>query len=141
MTTLEGKRVFYAEDDIKNRAAVQLTLTRAGAIVKMGRGRTISEMTLAMRAAMPLDLVLLDLMYPNLMTGYDIYAAMQADSDLCDVPVIIVSASDPAVEIPRAQELGLHGFIAKPINVRQFHNQLATCLAGEPVWDEGLSHY
>jgi CheY-like chemotaxis protein len=87
-----------------------------------------------MRRNLPLDIVLLDLMLRYDKSGYDVFEKMQNDPELADIPVIIVSAADPGIEIPIAKAKGVQGFIGKPILPRVFPKQVAACIAGENVW-------
>ncbi len=100
---LRNKRIFYVEDDVKNRAIIQMILEREGAIVafeRWGRSETVEKI----KEFMPVDLILLDLMLPRGVTGYDVYDNIREIKDLEKIPVVAVSASDPAVEIPRSRK-------------------------------------
>lgn len=136
MSSLRGKRVFYVEDDLKNLTLTQAILEVAGATFTSERW--LKNTTLAkLRAAQPLDIILLDLMYPNGVTGYQIFELIRADAAFNHVPIVAVSASDPAVEIPRLRQVGFNGFIAKPITLHTFPKQVAAAIAGEAVWCAG----
>jgi CheY-like chemotaxis protein len=133
MVVLNGKRIFYVEDDVKNRAIAQMILEQAGATVgfeRWGREDTLTKL----RAFLPIDLILLDLMFPNNVTGYDIFDAIQRDLTLASIPIVAISASDPTIEIPRARQKGFKGFISKPINLKQFPLQIAGYMRGENLW-------
>lgn len=82
------------------------------------------------------DVILLDLMFPNKVTGYDVYATLRATPEYANVPVIAISASDPSVELPKVKSLGFSGFIGKPIDLRTFALQINTVLEGQHVWAE-----
>lgn len=130
---LKDKRIFYIEDDLKNRSIVQAILEQAGArfsFERWGKDETLQRL----HDFSPVDIILLDLMFPDHVSGYDIYARIRADSQFAAVPILIVSAADPAIEMPKARKLGLSGFIAKPIDFRLFPQQIADCLAGQAVW-------
>jgi CheY-like chemotaxis protein len=83
---------------------------------------------------LPVDIILLDLMLRNGVSGYDIFMELQKHEELAGIPVVAVSASDPAVEIPRARKLGFCGYISKPIKLVDFPAQIAACIAGEKLW-------
>lgn len=61
------------------------------------------------------DLILLDLMMPEI-SGFDVLDLLQRDSDLKQIPVIIISALDGQTDIKRAIELGATDYIVKPID-------------------------
>jgi len=135
MLLLQGKRIFYVEDDLRNRAIIQMIVEQQGA--KLSFERWGKEALTKMRAALPLDLILLDLMLPNNISGYDIYAQLRQDSLFDGIPVAIVSASDASLEMAKARQLGLNGYIAKPVDMDLFPRQLASLIAGEQVWHGG----
>jgi CheY-like chemotaxis protein len=135
---LKDKRIFYAEDDVKNRAGLQIVLYRAGADVKIGRSDNLENMMMMLRMSLPLNLIILDLMYGKGMTGYDIFNAIQEDDSLTGIPVIAFSAADPSAEIPRVKAAGMQGFIAKPMNVQEFPLQILSVIDGHEIWYEGI---
>jgi len=129
---LENKRVFIVEDDVNNMAVYAVTLTNNGASV-MQDPWNASTIELIKRT-MPIDIILLDLMLRRGVSGYDIFDAIKSDPARVSIPVVAVSASDPEIEIPRAQEKGFDGFIGKPISLLKFSAQVAACLKGEHLW-------
>src|SRR5262249_29506913 len=68
----------------------------------------------AMRAH-PVDLVLLDIMMPEL-DGYAVLQEMNADLELRNIPVVMVSAIEDTTSIVRCIELGATDYLTKPIN-------------------------
>jgi two-component system, OmpR family, alkaline phosphatase synthesis response regulator PhoP len=61
------------------------------------------------------DLILLDLMLPA-GDGYLVMERLKAMPALEGVPVIVVSARDPATEQDRSSELGVDAFFRKPFD-------------------------
>lgn len=61
------------------------------------------------------DLVLLDVVMPK-MSGYEMCRAIRADPATALLPVVMVTALDPAEERVRGIEAGADDFLAKPIN-------------------------
>jgi class 3 adenylate cyclase len=61
------------------------------------------------------DLVLLDVMMPRL-NGYDACRAIRADPATALLPVVMVTALDPAKERVKGIEAGADDFLSKPIN-------------------------
>ncbi len=61
------------------------------------------------------DLVLLDVVMPQ-MSGYDVCRAIRADPATALLPVIMVTALDPAEERVKGIEAGADDFLSKPIN-------------------------
>jgi CheY-like chemotaxis protein len=134
MTDLKNKRIFYVEDDARNRGVVRILLESAGAIVEFDRWG-FAEIAIPKIKDFRPNLILLDLMLPAHASGYDVFDALQRTIGLQNVPVVAVSASDPGTEIPRAQAKGLSGFIPKPIDIDSFIPQLISVLDGNKVWE------
>lgn len=135
MMLLKGKRVFIVEDNPQNRVIFQISLVRQGAIVDFERwGRT----TIArLEAIEQVDLIILDLMLADNVSGLDLFDEIRAITRFADTPIIAVSAMDPAIALPQTRAKGFSGFIAKPINGRLFPQQIVRVLDGEEVWDIG----
>lgn len=133
MMILKDKRIFYIEDDINNRAVVQTILEQNGAKFAFERWGGSQALT-RLSEFMPVDLVLLDLMFPRGVSGYDIYDAIRQEIRFATIPVVIVSAADPSIEMPKARRKGLDGYISKPIDVFAFPRLLAKFFAGQSIW-------
>lgn len=130
---LQGKRIFYVEDDVKNRSLVQIILEQAGAIIGFecwGKDQTLPRL----RAFAPVDLILLDLMLPKGVTGYDVFDSIRADEAFAAVPIAAISASDPSIEIPKLRARGFSGFLSKPIDLHTFPIQIGTLINREQIW-------
>lgn len=133
MASLSGKRIFYIEDDINNRAIATMILQRSG--VKVGFERWgANEVISRIRAFMPIDLILCDLMFPNNVTGFDVFDRIHQEPDLANIPILAISSSDPTLVMPKVREKGFVGFISKPINFVEFAHQIAQVIDGVPIW-------
>jgi CheY-like chemotaxis protein len=132
---LKNKHLFIVEDNPANRVVYQIMMMRNGAKVTFDRW---GQDTLAkMKQSGTIHLIILDLMLPKGNSGFDIFDDIRAVSDYRDIPIVAVSASDPASAIPKAQQLGFSGFIAKPINDDIFPDQILRLMAGEKIWYAG----
>lgn len=76
---------------------------------------TSGAQALAFCRATPPDLVLLDVVMPD-MDGFEVCAALKADVGTRDIPVIFVTAHTDAAQETRGLELGAVDFISKPVN-------------------------
>jgi class 3 adenylate cyclase len=63
----------------------------------------------------PFDLVLLDIMMPD-MDGYEVLAAIKNDSALCHIPVVMITAVDEVESIARCIDMGADDYLPKPFN-------------------------
>jgi two-component system, cell cycle response regulator DivK len=133
MDTLQGKRIFYIEDDSNNRNVVTMILEQNGAKVafeRLGGEDAIKRM----KAFLPVDFILCDLMLPQNNTGYDLYDTIRAIPEFVSTPIIAISSADATMALPKVQAKGFDGFISKPINVRDFPRQLLQILNHERAW-------
>jgi CheY-like chemotaxis protein len=132
MMPLQDKRIFIVEDRLENRAIMQMLLEKEGAHTSFERWGTHTIERL--RAFAPVDLVLMDLHFPNNITGYDIFMQIRSQEAFERVPVVAVSANDAAIEIPKARSCGFSGFISKPIDYDNFPRQILRILNHEEIW-------
>lgn len=130
---LKNKTIYLVEDDPINFAVTRTILRAQGANVILDHW---GDTTLRRIQNYPqlVDLFILDLMLPGQTSGYDVFDAIRELPQFNDVPVLIVSASDPDIEIPVAQSKGLSGFISKPINRHKFPSQVVSIMDGENIW-------
>jgi len=107
-----ARRVLIVEDDLAIRQMLEDVLGEHGfAVETAGSGATA---LVRMRANRP-DLVLLDLMLPD-MNGWAFLRARERERELAQVPVLVVSAAQPA-GLGEAQELGAPVILTKPFDV------------------------
>ncbi len=105
------KSILCIEDEPEMIDLIRLILGRRGFEVRGASGG--EEGLRMMRESVP-DLVLLDLMMPD-MDGWEVYQQMKADESTRNVPVIVVTAKAQNID----KVLGLHiakvdDYIAKP---------------------------
>jgi two-component system, OmpR family, response regulator VicR len=106
-------RILCIEDDPDMIDLIRLILERRGFVVEGADG---GKAGLQSMQAAPPDLVLLDLMMPD-MDGWDVYQKMKADTITRNIPIIVVTASAQAID----REFGLHiakvdDYIVKPFS-------------------------
>ena len=129
---LSNKRVFVVEDDITNIAVISTLLKQEEALVGFARwsSNTIGSMTLMA----PIDVILLDLNLDHGTSGFDVFDRIRADKQFAKVPIVAVSALDPALAMSEARQKGFAGFISKPVDFSLFASQVASIAKGEQVW-------
>jgi CheY-like chemotaxis protein len=131
---LKGKQIFVVEDDSMNRVVYTMMLKKEGVNVEFDRfGRD----TLVKLKQAKYDLIILDLMLPRGDSGFSIFEQIRQLPEYSKVPIVAISASDPSHSIPKAQEMGFDGFIAKPLDKDKFPQQLCDLLDGKQVWYAG----
>jgi two-component system cell cycle response regulator DivK len=100
-----------------------MILEREGAKIgfeRWGREDTIKRL----QEFAPVDLILLDLMFPRGISGYEIFDMIRCHQAFAHVPIIAVSASAASIEIPKTKAKGFAGFISKPVRLQTFPAQI-----------------
>ena len=105
--------VLIVDDNDDNRFTLSMRLEACGYenIVTAENGREALE---KMRQG-PVDLVLLDIMMPEL-DGYGVLEELRTDTALRDVPVVMISAIEDINSVVRCIELGATDYLTKPFN-------------------------
>ena len=123
------KRILCIEDDPEMIDLIRLILERRGFVVEGADG---GKAGLASVQANPPDLVLLDLMMPD-MDGWDVHQKMRADAATRHIPIIVVTASAQSID----REFGLHiakvdDYIVKPFSPQELLASVSRLLGDAP---------
>jgi adenylate cyclase len=81
------------------------------------------------------DLVLLDVMMPGL-SGYEVCAKIRANPVYAMLPVVLVTALDPAKERARGLEAGADDFLSKPVSQAELLARVRSLLRIKSLYDE-----
>ena len=129
-------RVLIVDDGEMNRKVLRAALEREGhATEQASNGRD----ALALLADRPVDVVLLDLVMPE-MDGYETLAAIKADEALRHLPVIVVSGVDELDSVVRCIEMGAADYLPKPFNASLLRARINASLAGKRLRDLELEY-
>lgn len=92
--------------------------------------RPVTDGLLAITAAQaePPDLILLDIMMPNI-TGYEVCERLKADERTRDIPIIFISAKNEVFDKVKAFALGGVDYITKPFQAEEVLARIETHLA------------
>ncbi len=124
---MAGELILIVEDTEKNLKLVRDLLQFKG--YRTLEARTAEEGIALARAHLP-DLILMDIQLP----GMDGVAALQhlmAEPSTAAVPVVALTAFAMSGDRERLLDAGFKGYIAKPINVREFPEQVRQFLSGD----------
>ena len=113
-------------DDIEdNRITLALRLETCGysKLIMAANGREALE---KMRAE-PVDLVLLDIMMPDI-DGYEVLQEMSTDFELRNIPVLMISAIEDIKSVVRCIELGATDYLTKPFNPVVLKARIDKCI-------------
>lgn len=124
-------RLLLAEDNDLNREIALAVLEDMG--FQMETARNGQEAVEILSASKPdhFDGVLMDIQMP-VMDGYEAARTIRRleDPDLSSVPIIAMTANAFAEDIRQAEEAGMNGHIAKPLDLEKMRETLAEVLDG-----------
>ena len=83
----------------------------------------------------PFDLVLLDIMMPN-MNGYEVLEHMKTNTELRHIPVVMISAVDEFESVIRCIELGAEDYLPKPFNPTLLRARVGALIARKRLNDQ-----
>src|SRR5580693_9421076 len=117
--------VLIVDDNEDNRFTLSMRLEACGYenIVTAENGREALE---KMREG-PVDLVLLDIMMPEL-DGYGVLEELRTDTALRDIPVVMISALEDINSVVRCIELGATDYLTKPFNPVLLKARVDNCI-------------
>ena len=121
----DGNLVLLVEDNEKNMKLARDILRFKGYRVTEA---TTGEDAVASAATESPDLVLMDIQLPGI-DGIEAFRRIRSDPKTATIPVVALTASVMAGDRERFDKAGFDGFIAKPIDVKQFPDQVASYLA------------
>jgi two-component system, cell cycle response regulator len=102
--------VLLVEDSTAIRALVRRTLVAGGHTVFEAANGALALSLCRQRQP---DVVLLDVEMPE-MSGWDVLAAMKADPDLGDIPVVFLTGRSDTADMVDGLRLGAHDYLRKP---------------------------
>jgi signal transduction histidine kinase len=88
----------------------------------------------------PFDLVLLDVMMPE-MDGFTVLDQMKKDPDLREIPVLMVTGLDELASAVRCIEAGADDYLTKPLEPALLSARIRTCLEKKHLADELRERY
>ena len=105
-------RLLVVDDNEQNRDMLSRRLVKRGFTVATAED---GPRALAMIAAEPFDLILLDIEMPG-MTGIDVLKTLREKTTRADLPVIMATARDQGEDIVEALGLGANDYVTKPLD-------------------------
>lgn len=128
---LEGKRILLAEDNELNAEIAETVLEETGIKVKHVEDGIQCIEELKKMPEKYYDVILMDVQMPNM----DGHTATQRIRDLDDsraeIPIIAMTANAYDEDRRKAQEAGMDGFLAKPLDVDEMMRLLAQIIKTE----------
>ena len=118
-------RILLVEDNEKNMKLARDLLAYNGHTVFEA---TTGEAAVATATKELPDLVLMDLQLPGI-DGIEALRRIRADGKASRIPVVALTASVMADDRERFDKAGFDGFLAKPIDVKTFNDQVMQLIA------------
>lgn len=117
-------RILVIEDNAENLEVMACLLEAFGHTPLFARDGV--EGLAAVAREQP-DLIICDLQMPKL-NGFDVCRQLKSDPVMCLIPLIAVTAQAMVGDRERVLEAGFNGYISKPINPRNFVEQVESYL-------------
>ncbi len=115
--SLRDVRVLIVDDNATNRRILQDMLgywSMDPSVAADGQA-ALDELRRAAASGAPYRLVLLDCMMPGL-DGFAVAERLRATAGLATTPVVMLTSSGQLGDIARCREVGIDGYLTKPIN-------------------------
>mgnify|MGYP002623199906 FL=1 len=126
---MDNKHALIIDDDAYNVYVMQRFLDKENISYTTITETSTLEDTLSQLDSV--DIVLLDLEMPR-RDGYEIIEVLK---QRLPAGVPIVACTVHTAEVNRTRKLGFSGFIAKPLDMDRFSEQVRRILNGEPIWE------
>lgn len=123
--------LLVVDDNEGNRDLLSRRLEKLGYTVAIAvDGRQALEML----ACEPYELVLLDIMMPEV-DGYEVLRRVKASERLRHTPVIMISALNNMESVAKCIEMGADDYLPKPFNATLLRARVGASLAKKRGWD------
>jgi class 3 adenylate cyclase len=133
-----GRRgvILVVDDNEDNRDMLARRLRRQGyeALTAAGGHAALDALAKA-----PVDLVLLDVMMPDL-DGYAVLERLKSTPALRDIPVLMISALDEMDSVVRCIQLGAEDYLGKPFDPVLLQARIGACLEKKRLHDQEARH-
>src|SRR6267378_3497578 len=131
LAALGGRRMLIVDDNETNRRILREMLAAEG--VKVDEASIASDGLAALRRAAqkraPYDLAILDVQMPD-MDGFQLATAVRQDKALTRTKLLMLTSAGQHGDGERCRELGIRGYLTKPLSRADLVEALGTVLAG-----------
>lgn len=135
MTSSQG-HILVVDDHKTNRIKISFAVKKLGHTTEMAED---GRQALAMLRVQPFDLVLLDIIMPEL-DGYQVLEQMKADSKLREIPVIVISAEQELDSVVKGIELGAEDYLPKSFDPILLQARINACLEKKRLRDQEVEY-
>ncbi len=129
--------LLVVDDNEANRDMLSRRLQKQGYTVEIAENGLLA---LERVRTTPFDLVLLDVMMPEL-DGFAVLERLKSDSQLRHIPVIMISALDELESVVRCIQIGAEDFLPKPFNPTLLRARIGASLEKKYLRDQEQRTY
>ena len=108
----DAARILVVDDVAVNREILKRRLVRRGFEIQEACG---GREALEIIDSVPVDLVLLDIMMPDV-DGLEVVRTVRRTRSAEELPIIMVSAKSFSEDVTHCMELGANGYVTKPVD-------------------------
>jgi DNA-binding response OmpR family regulator len=120
-----GNKILVVDDILKNIQLLGSVLGKEGYAVSYA---TNGAKALEMAASEPFDLILLDVMMPE-MDGFEVCGRLKQNPDTADIPILFLTAKSEQSDIVRGLQEGALDYLTKPFNTAELLARVKTHMA------------
>jgi PAS domain S-box-containing protein len=133
ISALKGAQVLVVDDDATNCRILVGVLKgwRLRPRAVSSGAEALEELYRAVSTGQAPALVLLDAQMPEI-DGFAVARRMRETPQLAEIPIIMLTSSGRRGDGARCQELGIEGYLVKPVEVVKLSEMVRTVLGGEP---------
>uniref|UniRef100_UPI002A7FDAF6 ATP-binding response regulator n=1 Tax=Lysinibacillus capsici TaxID=2115968 RepID=UPI002A7FDAF6 len=124
----QGKNILIVDDDNRNIYALKTALEKRGMHILVAKDGL--ECLEILRANPDIDLVLMDIMMPN-MDGYEAMTIIRQQMKRIDLPIIALTAKAMKNDRDKSLQAGASDYISKPLNLDQLISVLRVWLVSK----------
>ena len=133
LAALGGRRMLIVDDNQTNRRILREMLAAEG--IKVDEASTAADGLVALRGAVTkkarFDLAILDVQMPD-MDGFQLATAVRGEKTIAGTNLLMLTSAGQRGDGERCRELGIRGYLTKPISRSDLLEALGTVLAGPP---------
>lgn len=120
------KSILVVDDQPTIRQLLEVSLSGPGREILLAES---GEQALDIARLRTPDLIIMDIMMPGGMDGFEAVRQMRSDPSISDCPVLILTAKDQQSERGRALEMGVDGYLSKPFRLDELLGQVERLMA------------
>jgi len=124
--SLGGRRMLIVDDNQTNRRILREMLAAEG--IKVDEASTAAEGLAALRLGR-YDIAILDVQMPD-MDGFQLATAVRGEKQIAKTNLLMLTSAGQRGDGERCRELGIRGYLTKPISRSDLLEALGTVLAG-----------